>query len=125
MDSGEPVYGSVQINAYYIKNGVKIGYFADNDICAYVSFGYTAEKAINGAALGHKTYRDFPLKLSNGLYWNKLHLFYWSDAVISPDRMTDLTDIYNIRLDRSADTSSRRYIFDDSKVSYYMGTLFL
>jgi len=119
MDSGEPVYGSVQINAYYIKNGVKIGYFADNDICAYVSFGYTAEKAINGAALGHKTYRDFPLKLSNGLYWNKLHLFYWSDAVISPDRMTDLTDIYNIRLDTSADTSSRRYIFDDSKVPYY------
>ena len=120
MGTGEPVCGSVQIDAYYVRNGVKIGYITENQICAYVSFGYTAKKAINGALLGHKTYRNLPLKLVAGSYWNKVHLFYWEDATISSDRMSDLTDIYNIRLDRSADTSSRRYIFDDSKVSYYM-----
>ncbi|MDP4201138.1 MAG: fimbrillin family protein [Bacteroidota bacterium] len=119
LGDGPLAYGSVKINPYYFQDGQRMIYYPEYNLNVFLSFTYNAAQASNGANLGSRTCTGIPLSIAPYSSYNFYHLFYWSDAMVSTNRMTDLTSILNMRLDRSQDTSIRKYIFMDSSIDFY------
>lgn len=120
VDTKGPIaYGSAKVEAYYMKDGQKQTYFPGNAFSVYVSFGYTAANPSNGGNLGYMTCSKLQLRVNANSGYNLYRLFYWDNAIVSLNRMSDLNAILNMRIDRSADQSSRIYTFLDATVGFY------
>jgi len=120
VDTNGPIaYGSAKVEAYYMKDGQKQTYYPGNPFSVYISFGYTAANPVNGGNLGYMTCSKLQLKVNSGSGSPLFRLFYWDNPLVSSNRMSDVNTILNMRLDRSADQSSRVYTFLDSTVDYY------
>jgi len=122
---GALAYGAAKIDAYYYNNGQKYIYFPGNGFSVYISFMYTAGNPQTGSFLGNILCSKYQLKAYANSDYHMNWLFYWDNATISSNRMLDLVSIENMRLDRSADQSSRVYIFKHESVNYYREKLWV
>jgi hypothetical protein len=122
---GPLAYGAAKIIAYYYRDGKKYDYYPGNGFNVYISFTYTAGNPQTGAFLGNYLCFRHQLKAYANSDYHMNWLFYWDNATISSNRMTDLVSIENMRLDRSADQSSRYYYLRDETVSYYREKLWV
>jgi hypothetical protein len=124
MDTSGPIaYGSAKVEAYYYKDGRRETYYPEYAFSVSVSFRYTAANPVNGRDLGYMVCRKLPLRVGAGSGYNLYRLFYWDNAMVSANRMSDLNAILNMRLDRSGDQTSRVYTFLDNTVGFYRENL--
>ncbi|WP_165044683.1 fimbrillin family protein [Dysgonomonas sp. ZJ709] len=116
---GSLAYGSAKVVMQYFKENKWYDYTPESEITVYVSFRVLEQERVSGTDIGYKIHRYFKMKQERVNPMNVFILYYWQFPMISSNRMNDLTDIYNLRLDTSDDTGSRKYIFNDKTVTFY------